>query len=238
MNKKYWLMHSRRIDSRGIVSICKTIRKTKDVNPKRINRGGVLGYSSSSIPNLAPTGGGAQEQEKDKEMLSKANEEIDETIKFLSRTEKVTERRMVDSCGDIDAPNDDDELREKKLLCLGIEFVRAAQCDNIWQIQEFVENDFPINFQHPRTYHTALHAALAHSSRNSIDYLNSIEKVDYLLADRHGRLPLDLAYEFTKIAHVYEAVLKKTLRYAYEQGREKDVIVPHENFALPDNLRK
>ncbi|MCS0397888.1 ankyrin repeat domain-containing protein [Vibrio diabolicus] len=58
----------------------------------------------------------------------------------------------------------------------------------------FLEFDVPINFQSDETGFSVLHMAAACGARNVLRILIKREESDYLLRDKQGRLPSELAY--------------------------------------------
>lgn len=73
---------------------------------------------------------------------------------------------------------------EKILMRLGVSFVKAAGHGDHDMVQEYIDNDFPVNFQEPSSLETALHAA-AHQT--DLKMLVDTGQCDLLLKDVFGK---------------------------------------------------
>ena len=79
---------------------------------------------------------------------------------------------------------------ERKLISLGLEFLAAVRWHEFDKMEEFLDEDFPVNFQDPRTLETAMHIATEFNNERAIRMLLETEKCDLLIKDRIGRLPV------------------------------------------------
>ena len=79
------------------------------------------------------------------------------------------------------------EEYETSLIKLGLEFLDAAKnCDSD-KLQEFIDADFPVNFQSPDLQESALHIVAAKGCYDSVKVLAGSGKCDYLLKDIYSR---------------------------------------------------
>jgi len=220
VNNQYWVTHLSRIDNGENEALVKQVLKAL-AKPKRTRKRG-LGFSPFSKGQRVS---GTRKDYGMQEDLEKMR--VDEMIKILSRTAHNTEIRMTKRSGDIDAPNDDG-LREKKLMCLGMEFVRAVELNRLVQAQQFLDEGFPVNFQHPKDLATGFHRAMWTSATDTIDLLLSTDKIDFLIKDQFGRLAMDIAYRNLRDrGHTrYPIIERKTMEQAKAQGRESEVNIP------------
>ena len=89
-----------------------------------------------------------------------------------------------------------EENTEDELLQLGLKFFDAARRGDIVTVQQMVDFDFPVNFQHPSDMETALHRVASCEGAGAIavaSFLVSTDKCDYLLQDRFGKIAVDNA---------------------------------------------
>ncbi|MBS9405471.1 hypothetical protein KG088_17850 [Halomonas sp. TRM85114] len=79
---------------------------------------------------------------------------------------------------------------------LGREFLQTVERGNPKTVDAYLEAGMPINYQDPVTKQSALHVAAAARAREAIRVLAKYPDCNYILRDRHGRLPSELAYVF------------------------------------------
>jgi len=85
-----------------------------------------------------------------------------------------------------DAESMDDE---RKIVELGIEFLRAVEFGMLSRAHEILDAGFPVNFLHPRKKETALHISASKIELNEFSgYLLDRGDCDLLLRDEFGRL--------------------------------------------------
>jgi hypothetical protein len=89
---------------------------------------------------------------------------------------------------------DDGVDKDERTLALGSEFLHAAERGDASRLRTFLEEGFPVTFQDPETGETALHIAAACRARGALRVLLQSPDCDYLLRDRNGRLPSEMAY--------------------------------------------
>lgn len=83
---------------------------------------------------------------------------------------------------------------EYKLL--GREFLQAVKRGNPATVAAYLDAGMSVNYQDPRTKQTALHVAAACRARAAIRVLVKHPDCNFIIRDRYGRLPSELAYEF------------------------------------------
>jgi hypothetical protein len=79
---------------------------------------------------------------------------------------------------------------------LGRDFLQAVKRGNPETVLAYLKAGMPVNYQDPKTKQAALHVAAACKAREAIRALASRPDCNFILRDRHGRLPSELAYEF------------------------------------------
>jgi ankyrin repeat protein len=88
-----------------------------------------------------------------------------------------------------------DEAKQAETIArLGTELLQVAERGNQEKIKIFIEEGFPVNWQHPMTGQTALHVVAACQARKALRLLLNSGQCDYLIRDKQGRLPSEIAY--------------------------------------------
>lgn len=105
-----------------------------------------------------------------------------------------------------------------KLTELGIAFVEAAdKCDRE-TMQRYIDNDYPVNFQHPKTLETALHNSVYHHDVKAIKILLDTGKCDFFIQDRASKIPYMNAHLARPNNEVAKLIIKPMKKAAEEQG--------------------
>jgi ankyrin repeat protein len=106
----------------------------------------------------------------------------------------------------------------EKYMELGLAFLRAGKtCDPV-SIQQLLDQDAPVNLVDPVDHATALHYIAAYDARPALRVLLKSGKCDFLIRDRNGRLPSELAREFGRDDAMARLLLIKEVRQAQAQG--------------------
>lgn len=79
---------------------------------------------------------------------------------------------------------------------LGREFLQAVERGNPATVEAYLEAGMPVNYQDSGTDQSALHVAAAARARQAIRVLAKQPGCNFILRDRHGRLPSEMAYAF------------------------------------------
>ncbi|MGQ4878897.1 ankyrin repeat domain-containing protein [Billgrantia sp. LNSP4103-1] len=79
---------------------------------------------------------------------------------------------------------------------LGREFLQAVERGNPDTVEAYVEAGMPVNYQDVKTGQSALHIAAAARARQAVRVLARQPGCNFILRDRQGRLPSELAYAF------------------------------------------
>lgn len=90
--------------------------------------------------------------------------------------------------------SDDQNLKNDLTVHLGSEFLKAAEQGNANTVLAFIREGFPVTWQDPANGETALHIAAACQARDVLRVLLKTGQCDYLLRDKKGRLPSELAF--------------------------------------------
>ena len=101
---------------------------------------------------------------------------------------------------------------EYKLL--GREFLQAVKRGTPATVAAYLDAGMPVNFQDPRTFQTALHVAAACRARAAIRVLVKHPDCNFIIRDRYGRLPSELAYEFGNDPALARYLTNKEFKYA------------------------
>lgn len=124
--------------------------------------------------------------------------------------------------------------RERDLLKLGLILLESAKSGNREILGEFINNNFPLNFQHPVTGRTALHTAMAFKSGAYALDLLATRQCNYLLRANDGCLAAEDLYagigqswgdklDFSDAVAVHE-LTKETIKQAAEKGLNLDTL--------------
>ena len=111
---------------------------------------------------------------------------------------------------------------EQKVFEICMKFIRQAEVGPVEGFQELLDSGVPVNFQHPRHKHTALHMAVAGNSNINHQILsmllNSKQEIDFLIEDRIGRLPWHNAIFFGLDENLRDRVFERTQIAARKEG--------------------
>lgn len=113
----------------------------------------------------------------------------------------------------------DEENQERKLFELNMEFLEAADWGDTVLGQALIDAGIDVNFRHPRRGKNALHIAAA-QSRGFTRFLVNTGKCDYLLEDKQGRRPHDLASTFSGDRGLARLLFKKAAQQARTEGHD------------------
>lgn len=224
MNNKIWKAHTRRIIEGNSPSIATEIKKDgkRLIKRKPQKRGFIASpriedaysvYMGNLIRDLEGRRGG-----EDKVQKAGIEGEIDGIINTLiARTRTLAESYANMEDSDISPL----VLRERKLLDLGLMFVKCASQGDVPFGKAYIDAGLPVNFQHPVTGFTALHAACAHIVRppDFVNMLLETDDCDCLIKDRQGRIPYELIFRFGYDLDLVARVEQKTR----EQAQLKDI---------------
>lgn len=112
----------------------------------------------------------------------------------------------------------DAQTLRKQLPRLGREFLRAAERGNPRTLGIFLDKGMDINYQDSDSGQTALHAAAAAQARYAVRLLIAQDSCDFLLRDKQGRLPSELAYLYGRDPALARLLGNKERKQARAQG--------------------
>lgn len=112
--------------------------------------------------------------------------------------------------------------RERDLMKLGLILIEAAKYNHHQILEAYIDNHFPMNFQHPLTDRTALHEACTFQSNDFIRILLDKEKCDLLLRSQSGDLAYDVAYESMENLELAYQLRDDTIAQANLKGINSD----------------
>jgi len=92
------------------------------------------------------------------------------------------------------ALSDDTALRLAMTFTLNYFLLGIARRGNPHKLEIFVEEGFPLNFQHHETGASVLHILAAGGARQALRVILKSDEIDFLLRDNQGRLASELAY--------------------------------------------
>ena len=101
---------------------------------------------------------------------------------------------------------------------LGRALLDAAFSGNPDTITELITKGVDINFECPSSKARALHLAASNNAIFAIDVLMKDSNLDYLVKDRHGRLPSALAIEVADNHELGERLMQAETKQASERG--------------------
>ena len=104
------------------------------------------------------------------------------------------------------------------MLVLGEEFLEAAERGDQNSLRVFIQEGFPTTWQDPESGLTALHIVAACQARKALRVLIASGVCDFLLRDKHGRLPSEMAYLQGEDVAVSRLLGNKERKQAREQG--------------------
>ncbi|MBS9405470.1 ankyrin repeat domain-containing protein [Halomonas sp. TRM85114] len=85
---------------------------------------------------------------------------------------------------------------EREMKLLGRAFFQAVERGNPDTVASYLEEGMPVNYQDPDTKQAALHVAAACKAREAVRVLARQPDCNFILRDRRGRLPSEMAYAF------------------------------------------
>ena len=116
------------------------------------------------------------------------------------------------------ALSDNKGARLEDIPGIGQEFLRAAMRGNPATLQVFLDQGMNINYQDPQTGQTALHLAAGAKARQAVRFLISHRECDYLIRDKRGRLPSEMAYTIGEDPALARLLENKEWKQAKAQG--------------------
>lgn len=125
---------------------------------------------------------------------------------------------------------------EQELIKLGEEFIQAGRSGDLDKVQNFIDFDFPVNFQEPTYKQTLLHISAGQKGSGSIKLaklLISSGKCDYLIRDIYNKIAVDNAM-ISGESEIVALLDTETREAAKKAGIDyyKDRIQAHITFAL------
>ena len=112
----------------------------------------------------------------------------------------------------------DKKTRQAGQTYIGREFLHACERGNPETIKIFLDCGMDVNYQDPQTGQAALHAASAARAREAVRVLLATGKCDYLIRDKKGRLPSELAYLYGRDPALARLLGNKERKQAEAQG--------------------
>ncbi len=125
--------------------------------------------------------------------------------------------------------------RERDLLKLGLVLLESAKYGDQDTIREYLDCDFPINFQHPLTKSTALHNAMAGNKSEYAEILMDSGRCDYLLRTNVTEdLACDYSYKNCTDRNLADRLDVETMKQAIKRGVDIETLFDKR----PDYARK
>lgn len=112
----------------------------------------------------------------------------------------------------------DEQVRVELMLILGEEYLEAAERGDETDLQDFIEEGFPVMWQDPENGLTALHIVAGCQARKALRVLLATDQCDFLIRDNLGRLPSEMAYLYGEDPAVARLLGNKERKQAEEQG--------------------
>jgi ankyrin repeat protein len=100
----------------------------------------------------------------------------------------------------------------------GKELLNAAKRGDAAKAQRLIEQDAPVNYANARDRATALHYIAAYDARPALRVILKSKDLDYLVRDRDGRLPSELAREVGNDDAMARLLMIKEMRQAKARG--------------------
>jgi ankyrin repeat protein len=101
---------------------------------------------------------------------------------------------------------------------LHMAFLNAARRGDEEKLRLFVEEGFPVSYQDRSMGDTALHILAAGAARKGLRVLLKSLTCDFLVRDKQGRLPSELAYLYGRDPAVARLLGIKERKQAAEEG--------------------
>ncbi len=109
--------------------------------------------------------------------------------------------------------------RERDLLKLGLVLLESAKFGEQNTLREYLDCDFPINFQHPLTGRTALHNAMAGNKSEYAEVLMDSGHCNYLLRTNvDNKLACDYSYYNCTDRDLADRLDIETMKQAIKKG--------------------
>lgn len=118
--------------------------------------------------------------------------------------------------------------REQELLKLGLVLLQSSRLNDCGVLDVFLENDFPVNFQHPVTARTALHESMAFDCPDFARKLMDSGKCDYLIRAKSGSLACDLGFENMSDLGLVDHLHDATTQEANKNGLDVTSLFKHQ----------
>jgi len=148
----------------------------------------------------------------------------EKTSEIKSRLRKMERRNLGPITG-----------RERELLKLGLVLLESAKYGDQNTLHEYLDCDFPINFQHSLTGRTALHNAMAGDKWEYAEILMDSGRCNYLLRTNvTGDLACDYSYCNCKNSVLADRLDVETMKQAVERGIDIETLFDKR----PDYARK
>lgn len=247
MNIKVWKTHIRQISEGATVSLATEMKKNGAyvIGRKPKKRGFVATnetednfsvYMKNLIHDLKnQSKHGIAESDS-----SMGEAKLDETIdSLIEQTRDLANKYAQQSDTNI-SPS---VLREKKLLDLGLTFLKAASIGDVSFGRAYIEAGLPVNFQHPETRRTALHTICTYSFETESSFAGQSEFANMLLdtddfdllrTDILDRLAYEMIYRFAPDIDLTERVKEMTLEQAKERGVKVNIDFEVKVVPTPD----
>jgi hypothetical protein len=100
----------------------------------------------------------------------------------------------------------------------GLMFLTAAKNGNAAKLEELLGQDPPVNIRDPIDHAAALHYIAAFDARPALRVVMKSDALDYLVRDREGRLPSELAREVGNDDAMARLLMIKEMRQAQARG--------------------
>ena len=131
---------------------------------------------------------GSADKRTDKIKLTRPSRREPQAVKSR-RDVRARVHQMVERL--LSAPEDQ---RERLSLQIRAAFLRAAETGNPVEIDAFIKDGFPVDYQDPHSGQTALHIVAACRARKALRVVLKSDECDFLLRDNQGRLASEMAY--------------------------------------------
>lgn len=124
-----------------------------------------------------------------------------------------------------------------------IRFLRAAEQGDTRRLDQLIAKGVPVNSRDRATGGTALHYAAAHGARGTLRVLVKSKQCDFLIRDKRGRLPSELAGVYGRDPAMARLLLKKEVQQARTQNlqlhrRADRMARPQEQMAREKSRRR
>lgn len=156
---------------------------------------------------------------RDALVAEKLDDETAERIRNVMAL--VVEMGQRQICGE-ETPANSKLMKElnRQMKAVGREYLSAAERGNAARLQAFIDHSFLVNYQDPETGETALHIVAANGARKALRVLMGTDKCKYLVRDKQGRLPSELAYLYGDDPAMARLLAIKEMHEAVEGGRK------------------